>query len=80
VIFEGRFQPDLPGDVYTALAVRKNKVKIIEKDALRGLQYKQHCRGNAFALVHRMNRRNPIVKRVGSASKIMASSRGILIS
>jgi exonuclease III len=31
VIFEGRYQPDLPGDVYTALAVRKNKVKIIEK-------------------------------------------------
>ncbi|HEX2523524.1 MAG TPA: endonuclease/exonuclease/phosphatase family protein, partial [Terriglobia bacterium] len=31
VIFEGRFQPDQPGDVYTALAVRKNKVRIIEK-------------------------------------------------
>jgi exonuclease III len=31
VIFEGRFQPDQPGDVHTALAVRKNKVRIIEK-------------------------------------------------
>jgi exonuclease III len=31
VIFEGRYQPGQPGDVYTALAVRKNKVKIIEK-------------------------------------------------
>jgi exonuclease III len=31
VIFEGRYQPNQPGDVYTALALRKNKAKIIEK-------------------------------------------------